>query len=280
MAVQRRVYRFRILTATLSRSFTFRLVNVATGQQVPVHVVATDGGLMPKAQQVTSWRQAGAERYEVLVDFSQFEPACRRARSSSCATPATRNNQDFLHTGKVMEFRLSDEPVTDTRNNTIPATLVNSAVMSLTASAVPPDPPAGPAARRRHQRVQDQLHGRGDDVQDSGFTPARRQRRQPPSPGDVELWEIENRSGGWFHPLHIHLVDFKILSRTGGSGRVQPWEQGPKDVVYVGEGEIVRVLAKYDMVKAEHTITHPVTRQPYTYATGKAGATGGAAAAT
>ena len=57
---------------------------------------------------------------------------------------------------------------------------------------------------------------------------------------------------------------------------MQPWEQGPKDVVYVGEGEIVRVLAKYDMVKAEHTITHPVTRQPYTYKTGKAGATGAA----
>jgi FtsP/CotA-like multicopper oxidase with cupredoxin domain len=48
--VQRRVYRFRILMATLSRSATLRLVNVSTGQSVPVHVVATDGGLMPRKQ--------------------------------------------------------------------------------------------------------------------------------------------------------------------------------------------------------------------------------------
>ena len=31
----------------------------------------------------------------------------------------------------------------------------------------------------------------------------------------VEMWEIENKSGGWFHPVHIHLVDFKVLSRNG-----------------------------------------------------------------
>jgi FtsP/CotA-like multicopper oxidase with cupredoxin domain len=133
MEVQRRVYRFRILAATLSRSFNFRLVNVANGQQVPVHVVATDGGLMPKSQQVASWRQAGAERYEVLVDFGQFKslPAGSKFQLRNTSND---NNVDYLHTGKVMEFRLTNEPVTDTRNNTIPTTLVTSTVMGLTAA--------------------------------------------------------------------------------------------------------------------------------------------------
>jgi FtsP/CotA-like multicopper oxidase with cupredoxin domain len=274
MEVQRRVYRFRILAATLSRSFNFRLVNVANGQQVPVHVVATDGGLMPKSQQVASWRQAGAERYEVLVDFGQFKslPAGSKFQLRNTSND---NNVDYLHTGKVMEFRLTNEPVTDTRNNTIPTTLVTSTVMGLTA-----------AQSRRTRRLdlqhddvtnEFQINSKTwHDVQDSGFRLLADSGGSLPSPGDVELWEIENKSGGWFHPLHIHLCDFKIISRTGGSGRVQPWEQGPKDVVYVGEGEIVRVLAKYDMVQAEHTITHPVTRQPYTFTTGKAGANGGA----
>ena len=272
MDVQRRVYRFRVLTATLSRSFNFRLVNLATGQQVPVHVVATDGGLMPKSQQVSTWRQAGAERYEVLVDFSKFGnlPAGSKFQLRNASN---LNNQDFLHTGKVMEFRLSDEPVTDTRNNTVPSTLVSSAVMSLTAMQS--------RKTRRLDLVHDdvtnefQINNRTwHDVQSSDYRLLADGSGTPPQPGDVELWVIENRSGGWFHPLHIHLVDFKILSRTGGSGKVQPWEQGPKDVVYVGEGETLRVLAKYDTVKPEHTITHPVTRQPYTYATGKAGGTG------
>ena len=36
--------------------------------------------------------------------------------------------------------------------------------------------------------------------------------RRTPLEGTVEKWIIQNKSGGWFHPLHIHLVDFKVLS--------------------------------------------------------------------
>ena len=90
MEVQRRVYRFRILTATLSRSFNLRLVNVSHRRR---EVVATDAGLMPKSQQVTSWRQAGAERYEILVDFGKFAslPAGSRfqLRNVSTEQPGT-----------------------------------------------------------------------------------------------------------------------------------------------------------------------------------------------
>jgi hypothetical protein len=64
-----------------------------------------------------------------------------------------------------------------------------------------------------------------------------------PDLGDVEVWEIENTSGGWFHPTHIHLVDFRILDRNGRAP--QAWERGPKDVVYVGENETVRIAARF-----------------------------------
>jgi FtsP/CotA-like multicopper oxidase with cupredoxin domain len=64
-----------------------------------------------------------------------------------------------------------------------------------------------------------------------------------PKLGATEIWELENSSGGWFHPLHIHLVDFKILDRNG-----QPpfdFERGPKDVAYLGESDVVRVIVKF-----------------------------------
>ena len=64
-----------------------------------------------------------------------------------------------------------------------------------------------------------------------------------PRLGATEIWELTNPSGGWFHPLHIHLIDFKILSRNG-----RPpfdYERGPKDVAYVGEGETVRVIMRF-----------------------------------
>jgi spore coat protein A, manganese oxidase len=65
-----------------------------------------------------------------------------------------------------------------------------------------------------------------------------------PNRGDVEIWELENKSGGWFHPVHIHLTDFKVLDRNGKPPF--PHELGPKDVVYVGEGEKVRVMMKWE----------------------------------
>ena len=240
LQVRKRVYRFRILMATLSRSMTLKLVNTATGQAVPVHIVATDGGLMPKTQTVTSWRHAGAERYEILVDFGKLPTGARLELRNSSA----KNNRDYLHTGKVMRFEVTDLPVTDTRNNTVPVDLVSSTAMSLTYSS---------ATKIRkldleHNDVTNNFEINGKtwrDVQDSGYRLLA--DGADPRIGDVEIWEIENKSGGWFHPLHLHLVDFRILSRRGGSGKVQPWERGPKDVVYVGEGEIVRLLTKYEV---------------------------------
>jgi spore coat protein A, manganese oxidase len=101
------------------------------------------------------------------------------------------------------------------------------------------------ASRVRHLRVQRTLdswsiNGKTwEDVINSDF----QQLVADPKLGATEVWEIENRSGGWFHPVHIHLIDFKVLSRNG-----RPpfdWERGPKDVVYVGENETVRVAMKF-----------------------------------
>ena len=258
MEVERRVYRFRILMASLSRSMTLKLVNVATGQAVPVHFVATDGGLMPKRQTVTSWRQASAERYEILVDFGALRRACGPGRQFELRNTSAKNNRDYLHTGQghaVPADRSAALPWRSqgTRSRT---TLVGSTAMGLTAAM---------ASRTRrieldHDDVTNQflIDGKSwSDVQNSKFSLLADGTN--PDVGAVETWEIENKSGGWFHPLHIHLVDFKILSRRGGSGRVQPYEQGPKDVVYVGEGETVRVIMKYEM-PPETTAAGPAAR--------------------
>jgi FtsP/CotA-like multicopper oxidase with cupredoxin domain len=47
-----------------------------------------------------------------------------------------------------------------------------------------------------------------------------------------ELWKIKG-AGGWFHPVHIHLVDFYVLFREGGGvDGLQPYEKDtPKDIV-------------------------------------------------
>lgn len=260
MDVERRFYRFRILMATLSRSMNLRFVNTRTGATMPTYVVGTDAGLTVP-QQVTSWRHAGAERYEVMVDFG----SCRVGDKIELRNASNKNNRDFLHTGKVMQFRVRSN-ATDTRWNSLvePPASELQAVMS-----------TSPDVARRTRDIDLEhddetndfkINGHGwYDIQNSGYTLFADDGGSPPRPGDYEIWRIENKSGGWYHPLHIHLVDFQIISRRGGSNRVEPWERGPKDTVYVGEGEIVEVLVHYEMAPS----TYPDGRS-----TGKAGASG------
>ena len=67
------------------------------------------------------------------------------------------------------------------------------------------------------------------DVENSDFTSL----ITNPKPDEIGLWTLENKSGGWFHPVHIHLVDFHIISRNGAPPFA--YEKGWKDVAYVGE---------------------------------------------
>ncbi|WP_104044932.1 multicopper oxidase family protein [Arthrobacter sp. ZGTC412] len=238
MKVQRRIYRFRVLNASISRSYRFSL---STGD--PVTMVATDGGLMPSAQQVTSWRHSSAERYEILIDFSKY-PAGKRVELRNASN---KNNVDYDYTGRVMAFDVTDEPV-DTSGpaaKVMPTLLTSSTTMSLKTSE------SVKTRRMRVKRDGDIWTFGGmtwDEVVESGY----RKVLADPDLDDVEIWEIENSSGGWFHPVHIHLVDFQILSRNGKAPF--NYERGPKDVVYVGEGETVRLLMKFEHHRGRYMI--------------------------
>jgi len=230
MRVKRRIYRFRLLGAAISRSWRFQL-----GNGDPVTMVATDGGLMPRSQTVTMWRHAVAERYEFLVDFARYRPG-ERVLLRNLSNP---NNIDFPNTDVVMAFDVTDAPfdTTDPTATRIPDVLVpDDPVMALTEAD----------SLRTRQFVfkrdggQWKINGHTwADVINSNF------QFLLASPGlnDVEIWELVNGGGGWFHPVHIHLIEFKILDRDGAPPF--DFELGPKDTVYLGEGETVRVIAKF-----------------------------------
>ncbi|HWT22103.1 MAG TPA: multicopper oxidase domain-containing protein [Solirubrobacteraceae bacterium] len=227
MKVERRKYRFRILNASVSRSYRFAL---STGD--PVTFVATDGGLMPYAQKATSWRHGMAERYEVIIDFAKYTVG-QRVVLRNLSLP---NNVDYDSTKDVMAFDVVDGIESQQGNLDIPEGYVlnaNPDVMAL---------PDGPTAHSfQLVRTNGSWTVNGStwvDVVDSDYG----EPLYSPEPGASEVWEIKNPSGGWFHPFHIHLVDFRILSRNGKPPF--PYELGPKDVVYVGENETVRVALK------------------------------------
>ena len=231
MKVKRRVYRFRFLNASISRSYRPFL-----SSGLPVTMVATDAGLMPVSQSVTTWRHGPGERYEFLVDFSLYQPGTRVALGNR----SNPNNVDYDHTNKIMAFDVVGDEVdrTDPTWNRLPVTLVESDAMKLKAS----DSDKTVRMRLKHDDITNEWSINDQTWRDVQADPVNFNLATPDL-NDVQIWEIENSSGGWFHPMHIHLVDFQILSRNGRPPF--PYERGPKDVVYVGEHETVRVIARF-----------------------------------
>ena len=233
MEVTRRVYRFRVLNASIARSLRLHL-----SDDSEFAIVGTDGGLMPAPAYVREYRHAGAERYELLIDFARY-PA---GSVVNLLNRSNRNNHDYDHTGKIMQFRVVATAPANLVGNTMTPRLPTHEIMSI--------PPNEATRMRRFELDHDdvtnifQINNRTwDDVIQSGYTETLTGGIVPKA-GEVEVWEWANNSGGWFHPLHMHLVDFKILSRNGQAAH--PWENGPKDVVYIGEDETVRLLVKFN----------------------------------
>jgi spore coat protein A len=228
MAVERRKYRFRILNASLSRGYRYRL---STGE--PMTVIATDGGLMSAPQQVSEIRHGMAERYDIVVDFAKYEIGQRVVLQNL----GVKNSTDYDTTKQIMAFDVTAEP-TDGTNNDVPG------VLDPTPSAMDLTPAMATANRKLEViRSNGQWSVNGvtwEDVVKSDYTKV----IGNPKADAVEIWDVTNRSGGWFHPVHIHLVDFQILSRNGAAPR--PEERGPKDVVYVGENETVKLIMKFE----------------------------------
>jgi spore coat protein A, manganese oxidase len=227
MKVERRKYRFRILNASISRSYQWQL---DSGQ--PLHVIGTDGGLMPAPVAIQKFRHGVAERYEVIIDFAKY-PIGKRVVLKNLSN---KNNINYVNTDKVMAFDVVGPP-TSFAGNKIPAVLrPDCETMTMPESAA--------VQSRRLDLFRENgewtINGKTwADVVKSNYEMV----LANPKLDDVEIWELTNLSGGWNHPLHIHLIDFRILSRNGKPPL--PQERGPKDVVYLGENESVRVLAKF-----------------------------------
>ena len=231
MKVERRKYRFRILNASVSRSYRLAL---STGD--PMTIIGHDGGLAPAPVDVGSFRHGMAERYEVIIDFARYKIG-QKITLKNLSNP---NNVDFDSTRNVMQFEVASEAAS-TRNNSIPDVLNPGTDESQNPMPLKESDATG-AAKLQVIRKNGQWTVNGktwEDViaSDYKFTVAN------PKLNEVQIWELENPSGGWFHPLHIHLIDFKILDRNVKPPF--PWERGPKDVAYLGENEKVRVLVRF-----------------------------------
>lgn len=109
-------------------------------------------------------------------------------------------DESYENTNQVMKFVISSTSVADTSK-------VPSALRTV------PFPPAGHNTIDHHFR----FHRSGGEwkINDVGFADAANRVLAKVPRGKVEIWELETNSGGWSHPVHLHLVDFRVIQRNG-----------------------------------------------------------------
>jgi bilirubin oxidase len=167
-----------------------------------------------------------AERYEIVIDFSPFAGQNITLKNFE----DVGKDDDFDDTDKIMRFVVSSQPVTDT--SVVPAQL----------RTVPfPDHGTGVNHHFEFERTNGMWKING-----VGFSDVNNRVLARPPRGTIEIWELENGGGGWTHPIHVHLVDFRVINRINGNRGVLPYEaQGLKDVVWLDAGETVQLEAHF-----------------------------------
>jgi bilirubin oxidase len=170
---------------------------------------------------------ADGERYEVIVDFAGLEGRNITMRNDRGVVGML----DYAATDRVMRFVVGDTATDCSNNGPVPSDL----------RYIPPPPQTNITKNFTFTRINEEwvVNGVGwADIENRILT--------RPTLGADEIWELTHGGGNASHPVHIHLVDFQILSRTGGRNSVMAYEgAGMKDVVWIAPGEVVRVVARY-----------------------------------
>ncbi len=229
LKVKRRKYFFRILNASASRTYQFVLsrddkaLTLAGDQLI---VVGSDAGLLgepvPLVAPNQPLRMGIAERYGVIIDFSKFPSNVQHVYLRDLGFAGNIGSGS----SSLMRFDLLDDPVTD--NSYIPAKL---GVLTLREEL-----------QSRSTQTRTFRFGRSQQwtINNQTWNPKRVDAN--PNQCDTEIWQLVN-TGGWTHPVHIHLIDFQIIDRNGLPPL--PYERGWKDVVLLSDLETVRVVARF-----------------------------------
>lgn len=232
--VARGTYRLRILNASNARIFELGL---SDGR--PLTLIGTDGGFLERPASVERVTVATGERIDVLVDFSSARPGDRiYLRSFAFEIPGMMGmgrgmggmmgGQSQGAAMDLVELVIEDGP------SEPPFELPDR------LSQIPERPVDGSTPRRSFRFDSTMMN---HTINGRTFEMERVDERVPL--GRTEVWAIENVSQ-LPHPVHVHVGQHHVHSRTGGRGRVMPWETGLKDTVLVLPGERVEVVVRFE----------------------------------
>ncbi|MCI0617225.1 multicopper oxidase domain-containing protein [bacterium] len=235
MEVAARKYRFRILNA--SNATPFRLA-LSTGK--PLILIATDGGLVRAPARCPNIPLAMAERIEVIIDFSEYPVGTRVVLQNLNTEQISGEPSDEIMQFEVVRKEEDDSIVPEHFSN-YETLNPNDAVRTRNFTF------SGRPSFGLPLSAIWKINGKEFDANHPIASPRY---------GDVEIWNITNKSLlgfiGMLHPVHVHLVNFRILQRNGKAPL--PHETGWKDTVAVNKGEEVKVAMRFQGYKGRYLI--------------------------
>ena len=213
-------YRFRILNAANARRYELAFdKGPATFVQI-----GSDGGLLDAPIEHETLMIAPAERFDVIVDFSQYQPG-----DEVTLVNRLDNNANALR------FKVARKAADD---SSIPAKLSSYAVLPK---------PTGVVRRKWRFRRSDAGDHKGWTINGKPFDPAVMQAQVK-----LDQYEVWSFVTDVHHPVHVHLAPFQVLSR--GGGKPGTYDAGWKDTVDIRPAEVVDVLIKFTAHKGKYLI--------------------------
>lgn len=250
-----KTYRFRILNAAVSRPY---LLQIKTMDNIEISskickIIATDGGYrdIPSIFSEIGLLVGVAERYEIVCDFSNY-------KNQELIFYNNKNDEMmkdvpyFCYSHLVAKFIISNKNVPNTPfqsyNYEKGAINIVNKVLSNT------DIEKAYQMINNNEFHREFVFGRSNSRWTiNGETwSTMKIAANDIGQNTWELWKFQT-GGGWFHPVHIHLIDFFLLKREGSKFGLQPYEErSSKDVFYLGPSNTIWVIARFGAHKGDY----------------------------
>ena len=258
MPLEPKWYRFRLLNAAVSRPYLLKIKD-AQNKDVSANickVIAADGGYRntPVAFPANGLLIGVAERYEIVCDFTNLK-AKTLYFWNEYDDDMMKGVPYFCHSHLIAKIQVGVR--------VLKPALATAFVETLTT----PEPvkPINKVMTQADLDTALQMANNGQSHRQFKFGRTNghwtingetwdtmKIAAEDVGQNTWELWEF-NTGGGWFHPVHIHLIDFFVIKRIGAGNGVREYENmSPKDVFYLGPSNTIYVVARFGAHKGDY----------------------------
>lgn len=245
--VKPRRYRLRLYNHGPSRNYNFALWDGS--KYLPFWQISCDGNLLPQALQQTSLPISIAERADIIVDFSKISSDRIYLVNRAEQVDGRRPTGKLLSPGTpIIQFNKVGPAV---RDDSVDPSLAPLKMRTL------PDPDFAAlmarAAKAKTRTFRFERSNGAWAVNGKLFDPNQGPVASPAQESE-EVWVLQNNSGGWMHPAHIHFEEHRTLSRNGVPTPPSSYEYGRKDVIRLDENSEIRIFMRFRDMKGRYVM--------------------------